>query len=661
MNWSKRNGTNSTKRRIIVTLCLLCAIVVFGSFLFHCIANKRNKLFEDLQKNEIKNIADALIRNESGNIDGIVADYSCFDEMQTFVSKKDKKWAKKTITVINNHNLQAVWVYDLNKKQVYSEFDTLKVAPFDLPANILDLLYKKRYDNFYLNTSNGLMQISGSTIHKTYDRNRKGKPSGFFAVGKLWDTVMIKNFVQFTGSFISLTNVPKPDNNKGKHVICLPLKSIDNQDIAYLCIAKTSTFDKPFLLWHFYSYLLLCTLVLILLISFQQSYKKLVLQPLNRIVQALDTENISTLDEMIMQKDEFGKIARLIDQFFKQKTQLNNDKVAYQKTKAELESLNDELFKQNIEIEEQHYKLEELYQELILQKEELETQTENLQQANTKILLHTQELDENRKEIEKHHKEITGNMRYASVIQMAVLPTDQMIQDILKENFLIYWPKDIVSGDFYWIRRKKDTLHIAIADCTGHGLAGALMSMLGVSFMDAIYNQNSDLPANEFLNRLRDQIVSSLHQKGEYGEAQDGIDVSLCIIHLPEKKMEFSGAFSRMYIAHTVSETNTPTLSEYKGDPMPTGIYLRSSSFTNHIIDISFGDMIYMFTDGFIDQFGGEHNKKFKSRRLKDLLTSVCRGPMYEQKEKISKKFLTWKGNNEQVDDVTLFGCRILP
>jgi serine phosphatase RsbU (regulator of sigma subunit) len=257
-------------------------------------------------------------------------------------------------------------------------------------------------------------------------------------------------------------------------------------------------------------------------------------------------------------------------------------------------------------------------------------------------------------EIEAQKEDITASIAYASRIQRAMLPEESNFRDIFPDSFIIFKPRDIVSGDFYWIGEDDKHFFMTVADCTGHGVPGAFMSTLGISVLNEIITHNQDLQANTVLNLLREKIKTSLHQTGKEGEAADGMDMSLCVFKKNRKSLQFSGAYNSLFIV-TGGE-----FREYKADRMPIGIhYGDEASFTNYEINVKKGDAIYIFTDGFTDQFGGPDCSKYKKANLKKLLSGIHFRPMSDQKKIIESEFDKWRGKTEQVDDITIIGVRI--
>ena len=212
-----------------------------------------------------------------------------------------------------------------------------------------------------------------------------------------------------------------------------------------------------------------------------------------------------------------------------------------------------------------------------------------------------------------------------------MLPEPEEIKGLRNKYFILYKPKDIVSGDFYWFNRSGSKLIAVAGDCTGHGVPGALMSMLGISFLEEIVNYRGITESGKILDELRKEVRQALRQKGRKQEAKDGMDISLCVIDKSKKTVQFSGAYNNLYIIRNNE------LMEYHADR----------------------DILYMFSDGYADQFGGPNNKKYKYACLKTFLLSIHRLPMQKQHQKLDEEFLSWKGNNPQIDDVLIVGLKV--
>ena len=266
----------------------------------------------------------------------------------------------------------------------------------------------------------------------------------------------------------------------------------------------------------------------------------------------------------------------------------------------------------------------------------------------------TEEVVRQKDEIAEKNESITASIEYAKRIQTAILPSSEYANEILPEHFILFRPRDIVSGDFYWMNKKDDLLIVIAADCTGHGVPGAFMSMLGVSFLNEIVNRHEVTSADVILNSLRADIKKTLGQEGKEGEAKDGMDIALCIVDLEKMKMQYAGAYNPLYLYRNNE------LMEIKADRMPIGIYVKEKeSFTNNEIDLQKGDVFYISSDGYQDQFGGDRGMKFKTKNYKQLLLEIHQKPMAEQREILNTRIDEWRGKWEQVDDIIILGIRV--
>ncbi len=259
-----------------------------------------------------------------------------------------------------------------------------------------------------------------------------------------------------------------------------------------------------------------------------------------------------------------------------------------------------------------------------------------------------------KKEIEEKNAAITDSIIYAEKIQSAVLPPPDFMKDSFDDYFILLKPRDIVSGDFYWGMKKDGISIITAADCTGHGVPGAFMSMLGMAFLNEIVNNTDNLSTDIILNELRKNVKSALRQTGQEGETKDGMDIAICTVDYGSNTLQFSGAFNPLFYV------KDKELLLVKGDRMPIGIHqTKEAPFTRHVIDIKKGDTFYIFSDGYVDQFGGPEGKKIKLKRFQEIILENYKKPMDEQKQILDKIFIDWQGDQEQIDDVLVIGVRI--
>jgi serine phosphatase RsbU (regulator of sigma subunit) len=292
-------------------------------------------------------------------------------------------------------------------------------------------------------------------------------------------------------------------------------------------------------------------------------------------------------------------------------------------------------------------KVRERTREVVEQKEEIETQKEEIE-AQLDLATLQRDTISDQKEL------ILDSIHYAERIQAAILPPVHVLEEHISEHFILYKPRDIVSGDYYWAREKDQKLLVAVADCTGHGVPGGFLSMLGISSMNEIVNRSKELNPGRILEQLREIVITSLHQTGTRDEAQDGIEIALCVIDLKQKSMKYAGANRPLYLVRNGIVENI------RPDRMPIGIYEQETvPFSDHSIKLQRGDSIYLFSDGYVDQLGGPHRKTFRVINFRKLLLEIQDRPMEKQKAILEERLAAWQGEVEQIDDILVLGFRI--
>ncbi len=337
---------------------------------------------------------------------------------------------------------------------------------------------------------------------------------------------------------------------------------------------------------------------------------------------------------------------------------------------------------------------QEITQHINFFKEKVEERTFEITKQKNKLLHQKQILDTKQTELIEMNQNVTDSLMYAKRIQKALLPPLNLIKKSLLDSFIIYLPKDIVSGDFYWIdsievseiKSKKmiskylltlenefvnsveeenedyiefeseieNCVLFAVADCTGHGVPGALMSVIGINSLNKIIKEYKIYNPNKILNELNNEVRLTLRQQSDDCEIKDGMDIALCLLNYSTMKLEFAGANLPLYLIRNNE------LIVYKGDRFPIGFFngVKVNSFKNNIIDIQEGDVIYLFSDGYYDQFGASTNKKFNIRRFKELLLSIQHLDTVNQKIYLEKTLKEWQGNTFQVDDILILGVK---
>ena len=309
--------------------------------------------------------------------------------------------------------------------------------------------------------------------------------------------------------------------------------------------------------------------------------------------------------------------------------------------------------------------------------------------GRAKLKKANREISKQKLQTEIAHENIKSGINYASRIQTAMLPAKDLFRENFSEYFIFFKPRDVVSGDFYYAKKINDLLIFAAADCTGHGVPGAFVSMLGISLLNEIVKKKEIKCPNQALDELREEVKNSLHQTGNSNEQKDGMDIALCVLNTKTKNLQFSGAYNSLYVILNQSadnqrineleknpkikihrqnisssgsllpEVEQKLLIEVKADPQPIGIHKKETAFTAENIQLEKGDALYLLSDGFVDQFGHKTGRKYMKRSFIQLLLAASDKPMIKQKEILNSTFQNWRGDTRQIDDVLVMGLRI--
>jgi phosphoserine phosphatase RsbU/P len=307
-------------------------------------------------------------------------------------------------------------------------------------------------------------------------------------------------------------------------------------------------------------------------------------------------------------------------------------------------------YMQDSTIEEQKLELEKYVVQL---KEYNETLEQKVLDRTVELFVKNEILEKQKNEIETQKNDLTTSIHYARKIQSALFPEKDILNEDFPEHFILFKPLDIVSGDFYWFKQLNNSVFIAASDCTGHGVPGAFMSILGITSLNEIVNSNQTISTGEILNQLRNYVKKTLGQSLSNSAIRDGMEMALCKIDFEEHKIQFSGAFRPIYI---IRENE---LLDIRGDKMPIGIYDEEYPFTDNEMAFKTDDIIYLFTDGYVDQIGGAERKTFKSTRFKQLLLDIYKLSMNEQMILLERIIEEWRGDIEQIDDILIIGIRL--
>lgn len=280
---------------------------------------------------------------------------------------------------------------------------------------------------------------------------------------------------------------------------------------------------------------------------------------------------------------------------------------------------------------------------------------EKVRLRTAEVVQQKEEIEQQKHKIEEYYTQVTDSINYAKRIQDAILPPERLTNELLPDSFILFKPKDIVSGDFYWMERSNEKVFFAAVDCTGHGVPGAFMSIVGhANLKNALQRTGGESPA-QVLNELNKGVSETLHQKEEGSSSKDGMDIACCALNYSTLELEYAGAFNPLYLLRDGK------IEQIKANKFPIGSFLpgKEESFTNNKIQLKSGDQLYVFSDGYADQFGGPKGKKMMYKRFRELLVSGSNLPMREQCEELDSFLKSWMGHEEQVDDIIIIGVRV--
>ncbi len=346
-------------------------------------------------------------------------------------------------------------------------------------------------------------------------------------------------------------------------------------------------------------------------------------------------------------------IIKLLESFINIKN--NEKKLKYQTQQQNV--LNQKLFAQSLELDQKNIEIKSNSVVIKEQFEEIFASEEELRQNNEELLTLIEHLNdanniikENNNIIEKSHKNTTASINYATTIQKALLTNKKTIDKLIKDYFILFRPKEIVSGDFYYINKIDNQLIIAIADCTGHGVPGGFLTVLGITYIHEIIKGDKSIYPNNVLNKLRVRFKKIFSSNNN-----NGLDIAFCILNTETKILQYAGAYNPLIIMRDNE------LIEYKATRNPVGSYLKEIDFKNNVIQLKNKDSIYLYSDGFQDQYGNLNIKKYSSKRFKQLLIDINKLPMKTQEEKLNEILTDWQGDNKQTDDILVFGMLVQP
>lgn len=275
------------------------------------------------------------------------------------------------------------------------------------------------------------------------------------------------------------------------------------------------------------------------------------------------------------------------------------------------------------------------------------------QKQKRKIEEQQEEVSEQKLLFEERNAEIHEALTYAQQLQNTILPDNKAFQNTFSDSFIIYKPKDIVAGDFYWLEQNGDWVYFAAADCTGHGVPGAMVSVVCANALSKATRDINDGDVGTLLSKARDAVIAEFENDNH--EVSDGMDISLGTLNVKNLELKWAGANNPLWVVRN----GTQEVTSIKGDKQPIGKYISKEAFTTHQLQLVKGDLLYMFSDGFVDQFGGTRGKKYKSAQFRSFIERISPQPLEEQSKLMDEEFEKWKGSLEQVDDICVIAVKV--
>jgi serine phosphatase RsbU (regulator of sigma subunit)/HAMP domain-containing protein len=360
--------------------------------------------------------------------------------------------------------------------------------------------------------------------------------------------------------------------------------------------------------------------------------------PVDKLKSSINTMSLGVVpkEKIVLARDEIGQMSSALDNLIRgfERTTVFANEIGQGKFETDYNPLS---------------KDDTLGKALMYMRDEIKESRRDLE---VKVEERTLELKTRTNEIEYLYGQVTDSIKYAKKLQEAILPTKEIVNKLLPDAFILYHPKDIVSGDFYWVEEKNTKTYFAAVDCTGHGVPGAFMSIVGRNLLKQILADIKNPQPNEILNELSKGIAETLHTKDSY--SKDGMDIALCSLDYASMTLEFSGAINELYLVRD------GVLQIIIGDKTYIGTIDEAFiSYSNNLVNLQKNDCLYIFTDGFRDQFGGIKGKKFMRKRFDEMILSHHTLEMKEQRRLYTKTFRSWMGMEEQVDDVLMIGVRV--
>ncbi len=639
------------------------ALLIVGVLSVNFFLNtKSSQLYVAQQRENLAVSAHNAVSINGESLYSTVYDYSYWDNLYNFINEQDTAFSNAYLSTLTDYaHIDYAWVYNRKGLPIFYSQKPGKDT-INLPADKADLYQlldtlensENRFADFYIKNGDSLYIVYAGTVHRTSDVNRLEKPQGAFLVAKTVDSLFLSKLGIITNSTVSVRFDSNQTDSNNKYSISssFPIFNSHGELAGIYHFEKKDDFIKKNDNKQLEIMLYVAFIIFVLLIVLIFVFNNVLNRPFAALIRALDTGKSDRILKYKKSKSEFGKLALLIIEFFNQKNALESE--IEERTQISLK-----LAEQNIELNSRNEEIQALNDNVTSANEELRQNNEEMMSLNEDISKKAAEIERNNRVIATINKEMIESMNYAAGLQRSVLPSGAQIAEMPFNPFVFFRPKDIVSGDFYYLKIREDNFIFAAADCTGHSVPGAIMSMLANSLLNEIMYYTPEASPAEILNRLRRLIKSSLKQTGRESLHKDGLDIAFCRLNINTLQLDYAGAYQPLWIFREIDSISEPEFIEISANRQPIGIYHKETPFTDHSIQLKKSDKVYIFSDGFDSQIGGQNNLKFKKKNFIQTLKEIRNLTNDKKLHLLNTKLETWMGTNAQTDDILLIGLSI--
>ncbi|MCR5455937.1 MAG: SpoIIE family protein phosphatase [Bacteroidales bacterium] len=636
---------NSVKSGLVKVSVIGLSIMVLCLVFYYIMQLRQQHAIEQISQADRAILAQKIIDVYSQQCSNIVRDNSAWDELiESYEDNIDEEWLLHNIGyMIDNYNATSVCVFDTIGRIVYQRKspDCRSVEFYNFGGTkVPELLNGNHFIDFCQKIGDALYEYHGAAIVGVSDMiTRQEKAKGYLFLVKKISDEMLSEYQRSIGntkigivySQDELASIE--DENTHTYLISHDMRNYKGENVAKIYFVFENSFVGLFK--HFVPIFILVSLMcIIVIIAIIRHANVKITRPLHNIAESFYTGKTDQILPLKNENNEFGVISKMMEEFFKQKDNLTR--------------LNSDLQHSREEIMVQH-------ETLMQQKEEITSQHENVLMLNEELKSINEDLAEQKHDLELAHQQLTSSITYASRLQSAMLQAVEPTSAMFANYCVIYQPKQLVGGDFYYTRKIDDTLVICLGDCTGHGVPGAMLASMGISFLTQLLIKNRDhqLMPDEILTQLKDKVSSSLGLDKEGEQRTDGMDIALLIYNRDTRHGYYAGARRDMVMIRAQKSITI------KGDNIHIGYSNNAEQFTSKEIIFQKGDKVYLFSDGCTDQIGGPQKQRIKRHKLRTKLLEIRALPFSDQKKEIEKMIADWQGHLPQTDDITLLGFEV--